>query len=85
MEDHLQASLDAEDWPALAQALARVSKFAPDASWNSGAQGWTALANDGASAAKQSNGATTRQACKSCHKAWRAKYKASYRSRPVVN
>ena len=83
MEDHLQAPLDASDWPALARSLTRVAKLAPDASWNAGEQGWAAIAEAGANAAKQNDAAAAKQACKTCHKAWRAKYKASFRSRTV--
>jgi hypothetical protein len=84
MEDHLQAALDDKDAPALAKGLARVASFVPDPSWNAGAQGWGSLANVAADAAKSSDIAATQAACKSCHKAWRSKYKSTFRTRPIT-
>ena len=53
MEDHLQSALDAKDLPALAKGLTRAAKFAPELSWNDGAQGWSTLTNSAADSAKQ--------------------------------
>lgn len=83
MEDNLQTAVDASDASALAKGLAHVVKLSPDPSWNAGPQGWTVLANAGADAAKQDDLAAAKQSCKSCHKAWRAKYKQTFRTRPV--
>jgi hypothetical protein len=83
MEDHLQSALDKSDLTALAKGLGRSAAFVPDSGWNSGAQGWSAIANAGAEAAKQGDLAATKQACKTCHKTWRSKYKASFRLRTV--
>jgi cytochrome c553 len=83
MEKHLQQALDDGNLPTLAQGLARVPRLVPDPSWNAGAKGWTAIAESGATAAKQGDEAAVRQACKTCHKTWRSKYKASFRQRPV--
>jgi hypothetical protein len=85
MEDHLQAALDAKDLPALAKALTRVPAFAPEPSWNAGAQGWAPLAERAVDAAKQADVAATQAACKACHKAWRSKYKQTFRTRPIVD
>jgi cytochrome c553 len=85
MEEHLQAALDAEDLPAVAKGLIRVASLTPDPSWNAGAQGWSALANNAADAAKQGDVAAVKAACKSCHKAWRAKYKQTFRLRPIAD
>jgi hypothetical protein len=83
MEDNLQGALEAGDLTKLAQGLARVPKLVPDASWNAGATGWSTIAETGAAAAKNGYEAAARQSCKTCHKAWRSKYKASFRTRPL--
>jgi hypothetical protein len=83
MEHHLQDALDAEDLARLAQGLTRAATFVPDPAWNAGDQGWAAIAQTGAAAAKQNDLDAARQSCKSCHKTWRAKYKATFRTRPI--
>jgi hypothetical protein len=83
MEDHLQAAVDHADAPALAKGLTRAASFTPDPSWNAGPQGWAALANAGADAAKKGDITATKATCKSCHKAWRAKYKQAFRKNPI--
>jgi cytochrome c553 len=85
MEDHLQDALDRSDAPALAKGLTRAAGFAPDPAWNAGAQGWSAIASSGAEAAKRADVDSARQACKTCHKAWRTKYKQAFRTRPVLD
>jgi cytochrome c556 len=85
MEDHLQSALDKKDAPALAKGLTRAATFVPDPSWNAGAQGWAALANAGADAAKSGDIAATQATCKSCHKAWRSKYKSMFRTRAIAD
>jgi hypothetical protein len=81
MEDHLQSAMDKSDLAAIAAGLASATRLVPDASWNTGAQGWSTIANAGAAAAKQGDMAATKQACKTCHKTWRSKYKESFRLR----
>jgi outer membrane biosynthesis protein TonB len=85
MEHNLQQPLDAGDLARVAAGLTRVVHFAPDASWNAGAAGWDKIATDAAAAAKAGDAARVKQACKTCHKAWRAKYKASFRQRAVAD
>lgn len=85
MEDHLQSALDHEDLPTLAKGLTRAATFVPDPSWNSGAQGWATIASGAADAAKRVDMAAVKAACKSCHKAWRAKYKDMFRTRPIAD
>jgi hypothetical protein len=85
MEHNLQQPLDAGDLAHVAAGLARLAHFAPDASWNAGATGWDKLATDATAAAKAGDVARVKQACKTCHKAWRAKYKASFRQRAVAD
>ncbi|HKU40815.1 MAG TPA: hypothetical protein VJR89_21790, partial [Polyangiales bacterium] len=83
MEDHLQAAVDKGDTAALAKGLQQAAHWAPDPSWNAGAQGWSAIADGAAASATAGDLDATKRACKSCHKAWRAKYKASFRTRAV--
>ena len=85
MEQHLQHAVEAEDLPALAKGLTRAATFAPDPSWNTGDQAWSTIAKSGAAAATAGDLATAKQTCKTCHKAWRSKYKETYRKRPVPN
>jgi hypothetical protein len=85
MERHLQQALDDGDLGKVAQGLARVPKFVPDPGWNSGEQGWTTIAETGAAAARQADASAVRQSCKTCHKTWRSKYKASFRQRPIAD
>jgi hypothetical protein len=83
MDENLQAALDAGDLAKLARGLAHVPKLVPDSSWNAGPQGWSTIAEAGAAAAKSGDGDAAKQSCKSCHKAWRSKYKASFRPRAL--
>jgi hypothetical protein len=64
---------------ALAAALDRTARLAPDASWTS----WSTFAANGAAAARRGDIPTTRASCKGCHDAWREKYRAGYRARPL--
>jgi outer membrane biosynthesis protein TonB len=84
MEDNLQTALDNADLKALAAGLTKSASLAPDPSWNTCAQGWNAIANTGADAAKQGDLAAARQTCKTCHKTWRNKYKESFRLRALT-
>ena len=84
MEHNLQAAVEAADVARVARGLARAAKFAPVPDWNSGDQGWSHIAETGAAAANAGDLTTARQSCKGCHKAWRAKYKAGFRMRPIV-
>jgi hypothetical protein len=83
MERHLQQPLDEGDLAALAQALARVPPLAPEPSWNEGPNGWSAIAQAGVAAAKRGDLEAAEQSCKTCHKAWRRKYKDNFRQRPI--
>jgi hypothetical protein len=85
MEEHLQHALEAEDLPALARGLIRAAAFVPDPSWNAGEQGWATIAKAGATAATAGDLAAAKQTCKTCHKAWRSKYKQQFRKRPISN
>jgi hypothetical protein len=83
MEKNMQEPFDSKDLPKLAAALETAAGFVPDPKWNDGATGWAKIAKDAAAAAKAGDFATVQQSCKSCHKAWRNKYKKEHRMRPV--
>jgi hypothetical protein len=84
MEKNMQVPFEAKDLKALAEALGKAAKMAPDPKWNDGATGWAKIANDAAAAAKAGNFEAVQQACKACHKAWRSKYKKEHRPRPIT-
>jgi len=83
MERSVQTPMDAGDLAAVAKGLTRAVKMVPDASWNAGPSGWAAIAQAGADAAAAGDGAGAKQSCKSCHKAFRSKYKAEFRTKPL--
>ena len=83
MEDNMQPAYDAKDLKKLEAALERAAGFAPDPKWNEGADGWSKIAKEGAAAAKAGDFEAVKQTCKSCHKAWRSKYKKEHRTAPI--
>ena len=83
MQHKLQDALDAGNLALVAQSLPRVRAFVPDPSWNAGADGWSALVDGALAATSRGDADATRQACKSCHRVWRSKYKATFRTRPL--
>lgn len=83
MEQNVQKPLEAKDFAAVAKSLTRVAKLAPDAAWNSATPSWPSFAEDGIAAAKSGDEAALKQTCKGCHKAFRSKYKATFRTRPL--
>lgn len=83
MEKHMQEPFDNKDLKKVAESLETAAGFVPDPKWNDGATGWSKIAKDGAAAAKAGNFEAVQQSCKSCHKAWRSKYKKEHRMRPV--
>lgn len=68
----------ANDGPALARALERVARFAPDPSWS-----WDALAKEGAAAAAAGDLAHARRTCGECHRAYKAQWREHHRTRVV--
>jgi hypothetical protein len=84
MEKNMQGPFDDKDLKKLAEALEKAAGFAPDPKWNEGATGWSKIAKDGAAAAKAGDFATVQQTCKTCHKAWRSKYKKEHRKKPIA-
>jgi len=83
MEKNMQEPFDSKDLTKLAEALEKAAEFAPDPKWNEGATGWSKIAKDGVAAAKAGNFETVQQTCKSCHKAWRSRYKKEHRTKPI--
>lgn len=84
MERFVQKPMDEGDLEAVAKGLARAAKLAPDPSWNAGgAAGWSAIAQAGVDAANAGDTAAAKQTCKTCHKAFRSKYKADFRTKPL--
>ncbi|MNC98356.1 hypothetical protein D3C83_162880 [compost metagenome] len=58
--------------------------MAPDPAWNTGgATGFRGMAEASAAAARANDVPALQQSCKSCHKAFRKKYKAEFRPRPL--
>lgn len=84
MEQKLQDALEREDFPRLARALGQAAAFAPNETWNAGAQGWSTIAREGAAAASAGDAAATEASCKTCHKTWRKRYRQEYRQRPLA-
>jgi hypothetical protein len=83
MEKNMDANVEKNDTKALAAAFEKAAGFAPDPKWNDGADSWTKIAKDGATAAKGGDMAAAKKTCKTCHKAWRDKYKKEFRMKPV--
>jgi|SRR4051812_14771713 hypothetical protein len=83
METNMDGPTQKGDVKALVPAFKEVLKFVPDPAWNAGAQGWAAIANAGGEAAAKGDLAAAKASCKSCHKAFRDKYKASFRTKPL--
>jgi len=83
MEKNMDPPVEKEDAKALAAAFEKSAALVPDPKWNEGDNGWAKLAREGAAAAKSGDIAAAKKLCKSCHKAWRDKYKAEFRTKPV--
>lgn len=83
MEKNMQTFVDKNDAKGLAPAFEKVAKLVPDPKWNTGDPNWAAISKTGADAAKAGDIAAVKATCKSCHKAFRDKYKAEHRMKPV--
>jgi hypothetical protein len=66
------------DLPALAKALDSAGGFSPDSTWT-----WAKISKDGADAARKGDLATAKAACKTCHDAYKDKYKSQFRTKAV--
>jgi hypothetical protein len=83
MEKNLQGPFDDGDLAKVAANLRKVKGFSPDPSWNGGDKGWATSVDAGIQAAQAGDSSALKQSCKSCHKAWRKKYKAEHRKRKI--
>jgi hypothetical protein len=79
MRANMGTPLAAGDMDALGKALDHAAGLSPDASW---AQ-WTQFAKQGSTAAAAKDLTGVKASCKSCHDAFKDKYKTQYRARPV--
>jgi hypothetical protein len=78
MRANMGAPLAAGDMDSLARALTHVAATSPDATWTT----WTQFATQGAAAAAAKDATGVKASCKSCHDAFKDKYKAQYRTKP---
>ena len=83
METNMDGAVDKADLKALATAYEKLAGFSPDPKWNEGENSWSAISKAGAAAAKKGDLAEAKAQCKTCHKAWRKQYKATYLLKPV--
>lgn len=79
MRANMGTPLAAGDTDALGKALDHIATLSPDASWTA----WAQSASAGSLAAKSKDMAGVKASCKSCHDAFKDKYKAQFRARPV--
>ena len=83
MEKNVQMPMEDKDYKKLAASLEKAATFVPDPAWNKGDNSWEKLAKASATAAKTGDLKTIKKSCKTCHKAWRKKYKAEHRKKPI--
>ncbi len=75
MQSNTVPAVEGHDLPALAAAMHKIEFLAPDPSWNDGDEGWAHIARDGATKAEANDFRGARAACKSCHHAWRDRFR----------
>ena len=75
MRQNMAPALAAGDNAGLAASFDKVAANSPDASWAT----WSQFAKQGSDAAKKGDTAGAKAACKSCHDAYKDKYKSQYR------
>jgi hypothetical protein len=78
MRANMGPAMAANDLPALAKALDHAAGFSPDPSWT-----WNKMAKDGAAAAQKGDLAAVKASCKTCHDAYKDKYKTQFREKAV--
>jgi len=83
MEKYADPPIDNKDLKALEIVFERSAKLVPDPKWNEGENGWAKIAQEGAAAARSGDFAQAKKQCKSCHKAWREKYREEFRTKPI--
>jgi hypothetical protein len=77
MRANMGAPLAAGDMDALGRSLSHVGATSPDPTWTT----WAQFANQGAAAAAAKDMTGVKASCKSCHDAFKDKYKAQYRAK----
>ena len=85
MRQNMAPANSSGDMAALATDFDKVAKISPDPKWN-GADAkanWDAISKAGVAAAKANDAAAVKAACKSCHDAFKDKYKAQFRTKAV--
>ena len=80
MRQYVATAVAASDTTALAKALDRVAGMSPDPSFSA----WGEYSKQGADAARAGNMDQARKSCQQCHDAYKNKFRASFRSRPVT-
>jgi hypothetical protein len=80
MRQYVATAVAASDTNALAKALDRVAGMSPDPAFSS----WAEYSKQGADAARAGNMEQARKSCQQCHDAYKNKFRASFRSRPVT-
>ena len=76
MRANMGVAAAAEDTAALGKALDKAVTMSPDPSW-----AWGKIAADGAAAAKKGDLAGAKASCKTCHDAYKEKYKSHFRAK----
>ncbi len=85
MRQNMASAMSSGDMTALGAAFDKVAKIAPDPKWNGSdaKASWDAIAKAGQAAAKANDAAAVKATCKTCHDAFKDKYKATYRMKPA--
>lgn len=79
MQKFMRAQMVTATTPdALAAAFAKAASLSPEAGWS-----WKSMSQKGAESAKSGDVPGAKAQCKACHDAYKEKYKAQYRARPV--
>jgi hypothetical protein len=85
MRENMGGPMSSGDFAALEASFTKAAGFAPDKSWNGGdaKANWDSISKAGAEAAKKKDQPAVKAACKSCHDAFKDKYKAQFRTKAV--
>jgi hypothetical protein len=85
MEENVEPAAERGDLSRLAELYTKMAGFAPDPSWNTGDNSWRAIAEGAAAKARAGDMRGARSACKSCHQAWKERYRNEFRARALPN
>lgn len=83
MEDNVTPAVEAGDVARVGAALTKIATFAPAPAWNAETPSWRGIAEAGAARAAAGDMRGARAACKQCHQAFKERYRAEFRTRPV--